>query len=125
MKTKLDRRTMEKLAKRKSELMEWNSIQKKLGDEEGERLDHWHEGNLTGRTNELTHALIILGVYEEVMDLVVKMENNEYWTQDEIDEAHEQAIDYWEEQLSDEWDDYIADGGRLDFEDYCEAEGCK
>lgn len=90
-------------------------------DEKAKNIDHWAEGNTTGRYNELVKNLKILGVYDEVLKIVFLMEDGNYWTQEEVDKAHDDALDYWNEKLTEEWEEYCADGGRLDFEDFCEG----
>jgi hypothetical protein len=117
----LDRKTLEKFAERKILLNKRCDLFEIPDDKEGKRIDHWMEGNVTGKYNELSITLELLGVYDEVLKIQFAMEAGDYWTQEEIDKAHEEALDYWHEKLSEEWDEYCAGGGRLDFEDFCEG----
>lgn len=117
---KLDRKTLEELAERKIEHKIWEK-DTELESNEGSRLDHWIEGCETGKSNELTRVLRILGVYDEVLKIVRLMEDGNYWTQEEVDKAHDDALDYWNEKLTEEWEEYCAEGGRLDFEYFCEG----
>ena len=118
---KLDRKTLEELAERKIKLKKRYDLFKIQDNEKAERIDHWMEGSITGRYNELVNTLNILGVYDEVIKIQIAMENFDYWTQEEVDQAHDEALDYWNEKLTEEWEEYCADGGRLDFEDFCEG----
>ncbi len=115
---KLDRKMMEALAKRKCDLNQWILEAGELEEEGGDRLDHWHEGCLIGKSNELTHTLLTLGVYDEVIDIVVLMGAGEYWTQEEIDELHEEAIGEYEEYITEDWINYTEQGGTKSFESW-------
>ena len=118
---KLDRKTLEKFAERKILLSKRCDMFEISDDEKGKHIDHWMEGNTTGRYNELTITLNLLGVYDEVLRIQFAMEGGDYWTQEEVDQAHDEALDYWNEKLTEEWEEYCADGGRLDFEYFCEG----
>jgi hypothetical protein len=117
----MDRKILEKLAERKILLYQRCDRFELIDDEKANRIDHWMEGNVTGKYNELVNILNILGVYEDVLKIVHLMEDGNYWTQEEVDQAHDEALDYWNEKLTEEWEDYLADGGRLDFEYFCEG----
>ena len=118
---KLDRKTLEKFAERKILLSKRCGLFEIPDREKAKNINHWMEGCTTGKYNELAMTLNLLGVYDEVLTIVFAMEEGDYWTQEEVDQAHDEALDYWNEKLSEEWDDYCADGGRLDFEDFCEG----